>query len=281
MTNRTFNKEDLVNFEKDEKVSLLATLDDNGLPHISLITTLQTTDEKHIIMGQFCEGVSKGNLRKRSKSGFLILTLDMNYWRGKLDWKKEAVSGKELDLFNMKPMWRYNTYFGIHIVHYLNVIEVFKKGKISIPSLLPGILTGKIAGLLLKRKSDKKPLNLWTVNLVNKLNTLSFLSWIDADGYPVIVPALQLTSVNNNKIIFSFHKYKEEFRSIKTGTSIAVYSLSLQMESVLLRGIFHRIKRVAGMSVGIVEIDWVYNSMPPAAGQIYPELPLEAVQVNR
>ena len=29
-----------------------------------------------------------------------------------------------------------------------------------------------------------------------------------------------------------------------------------------------------GIQTGIVDIDWVYNSMPPAHGQIYPPVPL-------
>ncbi len=32
------------------------------------------------------------------------------------------------------------------------------------------------------------------------------------------------------------------------------------------------------LELGTVDIDWVYNAMPPGHGQIYPEKPLEAVR---
>ncbi|MBN1498854.1 MAG: pyridoxamine 5'-phosphate oxidase family protein [Spirochaetes bacterium] len=277
MSEKSFNKDDLKYFEKDEKVSVVATVNEQGLPHISLITCFQATDENHVILGQFCEGKSKANMRERSKCGFLVLSLDMNYWQGKLNRTGEAMSGDELKIFNTKPMWRYNSYFGIHTVHYLDVVEVFSKKKISIAGLLPGIIAGRIASLFIRNKSSVRPLNNWTAELIDSIKTISFISWIDEDGYPVIIPALQLRSVHHNKIIFTLNGYKKEIKSIKRDSPIAVYSLSLEMENVLLRGRFTGIKRIAGIETGQIVVDWVYNSMPPVPSQIYPPLPLKAV----
>ncbi len=51
----------------------------------------------------------------------------------------------------------------------------------------------------------------------------------------------------------------------------------MSMESVLLRGTFQGIRRKRLSRMGLIDINWVYNSMPPNHGQIYPELPLEPV----
>ncbi|MBB6482423.1 pyridoxamine 5'-phosphate oxidase family protein [Spirochaeta isovalerica] len=281
MTDSKFEKDDLVDFKKDEKVGLVSTVDRDGNPHVSLITSIQATDEKHLILGQFCEGRSKDNLRERPRSGFLILTLDMSYWMGTMSWTGEADTGEELEEFNMKPMWRYNTYFGIHRAHYLDVRTVHPRKKISIPALLPSIITGRMTGLFTAGTRKEKPINRWTEKLLNNLSSLSFLSWVDKEGYPVIFPALQLFCRHGNQVLFAPGEYGKEFETIEKGSVVVVYSLSLQMESVLLRGSFSGLRRVAGMKVGIIEIDWVYNSMPPVPGQIYPEIPLEAVVVNK
>ena len=53
----------------------------------------------------------------------------------------------------------------------------------------------------------------------------------------------------------------------------------MQMENVLTRGTFRGFKRYGGVTLGAVDIDWVYNSMPSNHGQIYPELPLKPVVV--
>ena len=47
---------------------------------------------------------------------------------------------------------------------------------------------------------------------------------------------------------------------------------------VLARGRFSGYSRKRGVRLGLVDLDWIYNSMPPKHGQIYPLLPLEAVE---
>ncbi|MBN2659290.1 MAG: hypothetical protein JXR86_19705 [Spirochaetales bacterium] len=277
MIENALKPEDLEYFRKDEKVGLVSTVDGEGKPHVSLITTLQAVDQTRMIMGQFCEGRSKDNLRECPRSGFMILTLDMSYWMGTMSWTGEADTGKEVEEYNMKPMWRYNTYFGIHRVHYFDLKTVYRRKKISIPALLPSLLKGRLGGFFVGKTRGETPLNNWTARLLNKLDSLSFISWIDNEGYPVIYPALQLFSRHGNQIVFSPGEYSKEFGKIGTGASVAVYSLSLQMESVLVRGAFSGFRKSGGVRVGVIEVDWVYNSMPPVPGQIYPELPLEPV----
>jgi hypothetical protein len=51
----------------------------------------------------------------------------------------------------------------------------------------------------------------------------------------------------------------------------------MAMEDVLVRGKYNGTRRVGLNRLGTVDIDWVYNSMPPCHGQIYPEVPLTPV----
>ena len=45
----------------------------------------------------------------------------------------------------------------------------------------------------------------------------------------------------------------------------------------LRAGVCQGAKRVAGIQCRVVQLDWVYNSMPPTPRQIYPEGVVEAV----
>jgi predicted Zn-dependent protease len=56
-----------------------------------------------------------------------------------------------------------------------------------------------------------------------------------------------------------------------------VFGLTLQMESVLVGGRFSGFDRSRMIQTAVVDIKWVYNSMPPAHGPIYPPAPLEPV----
>jgi len=51
------------------------------------------------------------------------------------------------------------------------------------------------------------------------------------------------------------------------------------MEDVLLRGTYLGIRRVGGIRAGQVQVNWVYNPMPPVPGQVYPLLELKPVVV--
>lgn len=73
--------------------------------------------------------------------------------------------------------------------------------------------------------------------------------------------------------------FGDELRAIPKGASLAVFGMSMSMETVLLRGTFQGVRRVGGLPCGTVAVDWVYNPMPPTAEQIYPAMPLEPVRM--
>jgi hypothetical protein len=59
---------------------------------------------------------------------------------------------------------------------------------------------------------------------------------------------------------------------------VAVLGMALSMEAVLVRGTFLGLRKISGVKCCTIALNWVYNNMPPAPMQIYPPLPLEAVQ---
>lgn len=53
--------------------------------------------------------------------------------------------------------------------------------------------------------------------------------------------------------------------------------MALTMEDVILRGKYQGFRRLGGIRVGMVEVDWVYNPMPPAPGQVFPAVGIKDV----
>jgi hypothetical protein len=45
-----------------------------------------------------------------------------------------------------------------------------------------------------------------------------------------------------------------------------------------MRGKYTGMRRFRGIRCGVAEIDWLYNSMPPVPGQVYPPSELAAVR---
>ncbi|MBW2599206.1 MAG: pyridoxamine 5'-phosphate oxidase family protein, partial [Deltaproteobacteria bacterium] len=60
---REFDINDMKEFEPEAKVGLIATINPEGLPHITLITALQAKTPSQMIWAQFTEGMSKKNVR--------------------------------------------------------------------------------------------------------------------------------------------------------------------------------------------------------------------------
>ncbi|HYA32237.1 MAG TPA: pyridoxamine 5'-phosphate oxidase family protein [Thermodesulfovibrionales bacterium] len=273
-----FAENDVKQFEPEAKVGLIATVNQEGLPHITLITALQAKTREKLIWGQFSEGQSKQNVKTNPKTGFLIMTLDRSLWRGKALWTHQATHGEDYEMFNNKPMFRYNAYFGIHTVHYMDLVETYGRESLPLLQIGLGAILTKAAKCGVKQASRTgRILKPWAEGLFNRLDAIKFLSYVGGDGFPAIIPLIQCQAADSTRLAFSPLAYGEELSVLQQGSSVAIFGLTMDMEDVLVRGVFAGFGRHWGVRLGCVDITWVYNSMPPKPGQIYPVQKLRAV----
>ena len=258
------------------KVGLLGTVNSEGLPHLTLITTLQPSEPRQVIWGQFTEGFCKRFVRENGKTGFLIMTADRRLWRGKTTFVRVASQGKEFEMYNAAPMFRYNAYFGVHTVYYMDLVEQYGQEVLPTKRIVRAVIKTMLARSL-ARKRPESVLNPWTRQLMNRASNLKFLSYVGADGYPVIIPVVQAQALDSARVMFSSSVYEAELAAIPPRATVAVFGMSLDMEDVLMRGELS-LRRVGGIKCGVVDVRWVYNSMPPKPQQMYPEVALEAVR---
>lgn len=267
---KAFDRSDLKEFEPEAKVGLISTINPEGLPHLTLITALQAKGTKQLIWGQFTEGMSKKNVMSNPNTAFLIMTMDKNLWRGKAIYTHKAREGEDYEMFNKKPMFRYNCYCGIHTVYYMDLVETYGREKLPLAKIVMSSLFTMASRSRAKTNLPDPILKPWAYKVFNRLDSLKFLSYIDDDGFPVIVPLIQCQASDSRRLAFSPYAYKDELSSLENGKSVVVFALTLDMEDILTRGIFRGFERYNGVKLGTIDIDWVYNSMPPKQGQIYP-----------
>ena len=278
MANLTsFSEADIQSTQPALKVGLLATVTPEGLPHVTLLSSLMACNPTQLSFGQFTEGFSKQHILSNPKTGFLVMSLDKNLWRGKASFTHSTREGKEFDFYNNVPMFRYNAYFGIHTVYYMDLFSQTGKSALPMNQVILAAIQSMLARTLARKKPGETVLNAWTRALLNKLDSLKFLAYVDTDGYPMIIPAIQAQSLDAQHVLFSTSVYSEELKAIPAGAEMAVFAMSLSMEDVLLRGKYQGIRRVGGVKSGVVEINWVYNPMPPVQGQVYPATSLDPV----
>jgi len=273
----TFSEEDINSTRPEMKVGLLATVTPEGLPHVTMLSTVMACGPDQVCFGQFTEGMSKKHILENPKTGFLVMSLDRNLWRGKATYTHSARNGREYDYYNNVPMFGYNAYFGVHTVYYLDLVE--QTGKTSLPMnrIILAALQTMLARMLGGKHGRTPAINPWTRAFLDKMDNLKFLAYVGPDGYPLIIPAIQAQSLDSQHVLFSTSVYTEELMAIPAGVPLAVFSMALTMEDVLLRGTYQGIRRVGGIKAGVVEVDWVYNPMPPVPGQVYPATEIRAV----
>ena len=59
---KTIGNEEFKIFEKSEKLGVVGTIDEQGDPHLSLLTTIMAKSESEMVVGQFTKGFSKINM---------------------------------------------------------------------------------------------------------------------------------------------------------------------------------------------------------------------------
>jgi hypothetical protein len=273
-----FSEEDIDRMKPPMKVGILATITPQGLPHLTLISTLMASSPEQVVWGKFMEGMSKENILLNPKAGFMIMTLDKVMWRGKADFNHLSHEGPDFDAYNYSSLFRYNAYFGVNTVYYMDLQA--QTGPRPLP--MNRVIFAAVKTMLARTFSGKGPstkvMNAWTRAFFDKLDNLKFLGYIGEDGYPVIIPVIQAQSLDSAHLAFSFGAFGDELVKIPAGKQVAVFSMALTMEDVLVRGIYQGRRRLAGISCGVVQIDWVYNAMPPTPMQIYPPVELQPVR---
>ncbi|MEW5736239.1 MAG: pyridoxamine 5'-phosphate oxidase family protein [Thermodesulfobacteriota bacterium] len=257
-------------FRQEAKVALLATISPEGLPHVTLITSLMAKSDRELTFGQFCEGRSKKYVEQNGNAAFLVLTMDRKIWRGTATWTGKKTQGPEFEAYNTLPMFRYNAYFGIHTVHYMDLREVTPRQGLPYARVAASLALAEAGRRFAVPHDGPEVLNAWSHRFFLRPDTLKFISYVDADGFPRIIPALSMRPAGRARLVFSPLAYQEEIAAIPRGARAAVFGLSFRMEDVLVRGTFLGKNRFGQIPLCAVDLDFAYNSMPPVPGVIFP-----------
>jgi hypothetical protein len=273
----TFSDTDIEGLAPAMKVGILATVNDEGLPHMTLLSSLRAAGPAQLTFGQFTEGLSKEHVRRNPRTGFLVMSLQKQLWHGTATFTHTQKAGPEYEAYNNEPLFRYNSYFGIHTVYYLDLVEQSGRHDLPMGAVVTASVVTATARALTGPVRSCVALNPWTRGLMSGMGNLKFASYVAADGYPRIIPVLQAQAASRDRIIFSPIVYGADLEEIPGGASLALFGMTLKMEDALMRGRYVGMQRFAGIRCGVAQIDWLYNSMPPVPGQVYPPVPLQTV----
>ena len=246
------------------KMALIGTLDDEGCPHLTFLSSLEGLGENQMIFGQFCVGQSKKFITQRPDCAFLAMTADMKWLRGNARFTHTEKTGPEFDMYNSKPLFRYNAYFGVNTVWYLDLLGISGVQKLPLPQIGSGALLTRILGRGAS-KNENNALSPFAKKLIAGVGNPKILCY-EKEGSLTIVPIVQASHGGSDRLVFFGRPFGEDLQALAEGTKVSVIALNLDMLSVMVKGTY------AGKKGGVhvVEIERVYNSMPPASEYIYP-----------
>lgn len=273
---KSINKVNTSYRHDEEQIDFYGTVNEDGTPHITMLTSLHIYDGDTFIWGEYSAGKSKRNQRVRTKVGFLSVIGGTKAAAGKADWVESQKSGKMLDALNQIPEFRYNNVNGYSPAHILK-----KKAFEEIQFDLDGIkqASADTAGVLEKVGAGNKPeaVNVLTRQYFDAEQGFKVLAYIDKDGYPKLLAVPQARLTQTNRLVFS-EEYDKLLKSLPEGTPIAVYAIVYpSMCAVLVSGKLQRTE-VNAKKYGVMDIETVYNPMLPVAGQIFPPEEIKPVR---
>lgn len=266
--------DDLIAFTQPEiMVKLVSTIDSRGWPHITIITSNRAKSRDQIVWGQFFAGTSKENVQKNLKQGIFYMTPEapFKFIQVKADFTHTKNEGEDLEYFNQLDFFRYLTYINVYKVFYNDLVAVT-----HIRDLPPGSIPRKILKAIIKEAKtnlEEKRLNVIGYKLFTDKIGIRAIAYIDpSDGYPVVIPHLQLNAVDHNRLYFPLTALKEDFLKIPVNSKVAVIAANFDMASQVVKGTFTGIQSVEDIEYGLIDIEEIYNSSPPIVGKIYPEI---------
>ena len=267
--------QDVMEFtQPDIMLKLISTVDERGWPHITMISSNRIISENQLVWGAFTEGLSKKYVKSNPKQGILYMTAEMpfKFVQVKADFNHTTSEGEALEHFNKSDLMRYFTYVRVHTAYYNTLVKTTSIRDLPLIGIIMGILKDLIGKGAAKTKLDEKRLNVIGYNLFKAPIAVRAISYIDTDGYPVIVPCIQLQAADHNRLVFPPSVLKEDLMKIPPNSKVAVFGMNFDFANQLVKGSYLGFKKFRGIKFGVIEIEEIYNSAPPIVGKIYPEI---------
>lgn len=268
--------EEGIEFTQSEiMLKLVSSIDERGLPHITMISSNRAKNENQIVWGAFTEGTSKKNVKNNPKQGIFYMTAEMpfKFLQAKVKFSHTSKEGEDLEHFNKTELMRYNVYIRVHTAYYNKIIAVTPVRNLPLSGIILGILKDMIGKGGAKTKLEEKRLDVIGYNLFRAPIAVRVISYIDpSDGYPVMIPCIQLQAADHNRLVFPPSILKQDLYQIPVNSKVAVFGMNFDFANQVVKGTFTGFKKFRGIKFGVIEIEEIYNSCPPIVGKIYPEI---------
>lgn len=269
----TLNQEEIAKFAAEIKYSFIGVMNDEGYPHVNLIGSLEAKSDHELMFGKTYYGKIKELMREKKKCGFILASLTMEYWKGRLNYTGSATSGDDMLYYNEKPKNRYNAYYPVNEVYYFDLLDV-DYGPIAFPAYIAAAQKAGAVAANFVNINGEDPIFGQGEEIIKRKDCIKFLAYEGPDGYPCFVPLIHALPIGPNRFIFTDEPHAADIQAIPAGAKVTIHCISMfTMEAVQYRGIYQGLQD----GVGVVDVKMTYNPMVPRPGIIYPRKPFARI----
>jgi hypothetical protein len=261
--------------QPDIMLKLIATKDERGWPHITMISSNRVINKNQLVFGAFTEGLSKKYIKNEPNIGVFYMTAEMpfKFVQVKAKFTHTTTEGEDLEHFNKSDLMRYFTYVRVHTAYYNDLIKTTSIRNLPLFGIIKGIIKDMLGKGGAKTKIEEERLNVIGYNLFKAPIAVRAIAYVDpTDGFPIIIPCIQLQAADHNRLVFPPSVLKDDLYRIPPMSKVAVFCMNFDFANQQVKGTFTGFKKFRGIKFGVVDIEEIYNSAPPVVGKIYPEI---------
>jgi hypothetical protein len=240
----------------------------NVVPCLSLIP--DDDDQSDVLsFGNFLLRKSIKNLERDARVGILVMTPELHGWILTGDFLEFQRTGSYVERQNSARMLRYNAYSGVRnagLIHVRSVEASFALSRLQVAkdfalarlAALGGKFRGRTArgqdGVNVPRPARRE---------FARMAAVKVLSWVRADGYPFIVPALSLQPGGERELVGRLHRRvgSPQASFPPAGAPVATNVLTAEAISYQAKG-----RWTCSGRTGTIRVQAVYAGGPPLPG---------------
>ena len=134
------------------------------------------------------------------------------------------------------------TYTNVYRTYHNDVRAATDVRVIETAGILKGIGANLLAKGALRVPHATPKIPPWGVAILNNPFNAKVISYIDSDGYPIILPCLQLRAVDPSRLIFPFTQFNVELNAIPLNSHISIFGLvaaNQELINIMVNGNFN------------------------------------------
>ena len=242
----------------------LATKDENQVPNVVPIISIQPFDRNTLIFGNFLMWKTEKNLRKNDQVSVNVITEQLFGATIRGVFKGFQKVGEYADMISSLDTMRYNAYTGIRNAGAIEIKDISEPFHLKKLDILSGFLQSKVRRVWARKFSQGvRIMHPVVQGLYGRAVAVKVLSFIDNQGFPYAVPVMSLQTAAPDVLVFSKKQMLPYLVPLKDQAEVAVSVITMEPVAFQVKGTYKEMDD----NWGAILLKEAFHASPPYVGK--------------